>query len=246
MVPFRPFTVVQACLDITGSYPLADFKKAEGKIGEAADQFIRPNSNGLVVYANLITSNSWTDDSTFFTLRVPAIPADPAPPVLEKQPTSTGNVFLDKPKQKQVEKDNQAAIASYQALLQQRHAHLAQLRQNVHSQTNRLRSYSPAQTSQGTDIFGCLERAASRMHGVQGNKLLLVASDLQNNPLTQDVGNLDLSGVRVVVIYHYCNDVATCQQVNGWFSNLVLKAQASSVSIYDVAQSNNLPDVFST
>ena len=84
------------------------------------------------------------------------------------------------------------------------------------------------------------------MHGVQGNKLLLVASDLQNNLLTQDVGNLDLSGVRVVGFYHYCDDAATCQQVKGWFSNLVLKAKASSVSIYDVAQSDNLPDVFST
>src|SRR5947209_5388821 len=84
LVPFRPYTLVQACLDITGSYPYADFKKAEGKIADAIDQAVQPNSNGFTVFANLITSNSWTDDSTFFVERLSPIPADPAPPALSK------------------------------------------------------------------------------------------------------------------------------------------------------------------
>jgi hypothetical protein len=244
IVPFRPFTVVQICLDVTGSYPYADFKKAEGKVADAIGEFVRPNTGGLLVYASLITDNSWQDESTFFTARINAIPADPLPPVLAKY-VSTGNVFLDKKQAKQVEQANDDALQSYQVLLKQRHAQLALLRQQVYSQTNKLRAYSPSQTNIGTDIFGCIERAAKRLQGVQANKLLLVSSDLQNNLLTQDVGSLDLTGIRVAVIYHYCADAATCQQGNAWFTGLVRRAKAQSVNLYDVAQSDNLPDVFS-
>src|SRR5207248_1247665 len=59
LVRFRPYTVVQGCLDITGSYPYADFKKAEGKIADSIEeQFVRPNTGGLLVFGNVVTANS--------------------------------------------------------------------------------------------------------------------------------------------------------------------------------------------
>jgi len=238
ITPHVGYRVVQGCLDVTGSYPRDDFNQAKQAIADAADSSVVPNTDGLTVYTGLIEANSWQEENTPL-IEVPKIAADPAPPVMLPPPTPTGDPFTDGKGLANVHASNAQAQAHYQDVLKKQHAELARIRALVHVQTNRLRTYVPPSAG-STDVFGCIERAAKRLQGVRADRLVLVASDLQNNSMAEYVSGLDLAGVRVKVFYHYCADAALCESTDAWFVNLCRHAGAS-ITFFDVEESKALP-----
>jgi hypothetical protein len=234
------FLSLQVCLDITGSYyPSDEFNQAKQEVSNAIDAAVAPNTDGLVAYVGVIAANSYQDESSsLFTIEVPKIDPFSPPPVLLPPPTPTGDPYTDSTAVRHVNAANAQAQANYQAVLKDRYSQLAQVRARVHAQTNRLRAYAPP-VSYGTDEFGCLERGARRLQTVRGDKLILLSTDLQNTTMAEYVNGLNLSGIRVKVMFFRCADAGACADTTAWFTGVCQKAHVKSLNFYDVAQSRS-------
>src|SRR5438128_811954 len=59
LAPYQPHRTIDVWLDDTGSYPRGYFTQAKSAIAATIDQAVQVNSGGMVVFINIITSNSW-------------------------------------------------------------------------------------------------------------------------------------------------------------------------------------------
>ncbi len=156
-------------LDISGSYPRFVFEQAKRAVVDSIYRLVQPNEDGATVYINWITDNSWSPNSTAIPpIVIPALPADPAMPVLKPVPTPTGDPYQDAQAAKRVKAENARTMANYYALLKQNHAQLALVRSQVKRQTDTLARLEPPVDTISTDIYGFVERASQRLQGTQG------------------------------------------------------------------------------
>lgn len=244
LAPYQPYRVGQYCPDVTSSYPQQDFAHANAAIADWIDQAVAPNQGGLVVYVNLINSNSFDPTSTVLTIVVPPFPADPARPEQLAAPTPTGNYITDNNNKDKVQQENQKLFNTWQQTLKERHQQLAQLRKAVHAQTNKLRALHPPIDNVSTDIYGCVKRASLRFQGLSGKKILLLATDLGNNTWQEWTPSFPLTGANVEVIWHYCSDAPTCDANDGDWQRTFAQAGAARVALFDPARSLTIPNPF--
>ncbi len=245
--PHQAYITIAVGLDISGSYPRFVFEQAKRGVADSIDRLVQPNEDGATVYVNWITDNSWSPDSTAMPpIVIPALPADPAEPTLQPAPTPTGDPYQDAQATKAVRAYNARTLANYYALLQQNHAQLALVRSQVKRQTDTLRRLEPPVDTIGTDIYGFVERASQRLHGMQGIRILVLATDLDNNDLSQQVqGGMHLKHVRVRVIFHYCQHAPVCARNDAQWQQVFQQAGSTDIRFFDPGQSLAAPNLFS-
>jgi len=243
----QAYRTIAIGLDISGSYPRTVFEQAKQAVADAIDSLVQPNMDGATVYVNWITNNSWSPDSAAIPpIVIPALPADPAMPALRPAPTPTGDPYQDAQAAKMVKAENARTLANYYALLQQNHAHLALVRSQVKRQTDTLARLEPPVDTISTDIYGFVERASQRLQGTQGTAFLVLASDLDNNNLSQQVqGSIHLKDVRVRVIFHYCQNAPECERNDAKWQQVFQKAGSHDIRFLDPGQSLAAPSLFS-
>src|SRR6266487_2919438 len=233
LAPYRPFRIVQICLDTPPIYPDRLFHDAANAIADRIDSSITVNFGGMEVYVTLITHDSYQDDVLQFS--IPAFPADPSKPQLVQSP----NVYNDADENSTYQNE----LASWQQALVSQHHKLAELRKQVEQYTNKLRSLPDPYDDKGADLWGCLQDAT--LHFQQaGEKYLLIASALVNNTDLQKSANINLSGASVRLIWRICQVAATCQASNAYWTHVFLKDGEKAVSFYDHASSDNEKPTF--
>jgi hypothetical protein len=245
--PHRPYKTIVVGLDITGSYQHRFFDQAKVALADAIDRYVQPNEDGLVVYVAFIRNNSYSDDSVALVIQVPPLPADPSPPVLRPMPTPTGDPYKDAAAQNQVKQANAQVLAAYQQTLRTLHRRLADVRAQVHKQTDQLRHLVASVDAAGTDEFGFFERASQRLQAAPGDKLLIAVTDLFNTT-TQEYtdGGINLQGVNVKILWHSCPSVAAdCASNDVFWQHVFKEARAVSVEMDDPAQSLTLAEPLS-
>jgi hypothetical protein len=245
--PHQAYSTIAVGLDISGSYPRFVFEQAKRGVADSIDRLIQPNMDGATVYVNWITDNSWSPNSTAIPpIVIPSLRADPAMPVLKPVPTPTGDPYQDAQAAKRVKAENARTLANYSALLKQNHAHLALVRSLVKRQTDTLRRLEPPVDTISTDIYGFVERASQRLQGTQGTAFLVLASDLDNNNLSQRVqGDMHLKHVRVRVIFHYCQNAPECESNDSQWQQVFQQAGSTDIRFLDPGQSLATPNLFS-
>lgn len=240
----QPYRVVQYCADITSSYPRKDFQEANNAVANWIDQAVEPNESGLVVYVNLINSNSFDPSSTVLTIIVPPFPADTPRPEQLPPPKPTGNYMLDAQNKDTVRHENADLFNAWQQTLKEHHRKLVQLRQAIKVQTDMLRALNPSLDTVSTDEFGCVKRASLRFQNIAGRKILLLATDLENNTWQEWTPEYPLVGGRVEVIWHYCLNAPECDENESNWQHTFTQAGAVSIAMYDPARSLTISNPF--
>lgn len=242
-VPHQPYRVVQYCPDTSKSVPEMVFHDSNNKVADWIDQAVQPNSEGLLLYANLITANSFAPRSTVLQITIPPLPPDPPKPVPQAMPTPTGDNVADAQARHRIEEQNTQAIQEWQQQLAKNHERLAQVRGQVRQQTDHLRGLNDPGADH-TDVFGCVKRGSLRFQGINGKTLLLLATDLINTTWQEWTPDYPLPNTQVDVIFHYCSDAPTCDANDANWRQTFLHAGASVVAMYDPAESMTLPNPF--
>jgi hypothetical protein len=245
--PYQAYRTIAIGLDISGSYPRFVFEQAKRGVADSIDGLVQPNEDGATVYTSWITENSFSPDSAAIPpIVIPALPADPAMPVLKPAPTPTGDPYQDAQAAKAVKAENARTMANYSALLKQNHAQLARVRSQVKRQTDTLARLEPPVDTISTDIYGFVERASQRLQGTQGTAFLVLATDLDNNDLSQQVqGSMHLKNVRVRVIFHYCQNAPECERNDAKWQQVFQQAGVHDIRFLDPGQSLAVPSLFS-
>jgi len=216
--PYRPLIAVNICLDDTASYPPEFIQAIQHTLADRIDAMTQLNTGGMDVFVTVIAASSFQNDVIAFS--VPAIPALPVKPVPGSDPYKYAKAMSD------YKKAIPGALNQLKAMQAQ-----------VKVQTDKLRNLHFNGVAGGTDIFGCLADASQHFSHITGNKLLLIASDLQNNVTTQETNTLNLYGAPVRVVYRVCEVVSSCQANDAFWKQTFLHHGASSVRFYDPAES---------
>ncbi len=243
-IPHRPTVFLQYCGDNTGSYPRQYFLEANRYIADSLDAAVQLNQDGVTAYITLITSSTYNPKDTVLTVTIPATPNNPPAPSLAT-PTPSGNPFKDGQVRATAAANTGNEEQQYQATLAANQQLLQQVRTQVHTQTNRLRELAPPTENISTSIWGCLDLASQRLAEKAGIKLLVIASDMENNTDQDKTANFiqshALKGVAVSVIFYYCQVAVECQQKTTSWQQVFLGAGATSVRFVDAGASPTLP-----
>ncbi len=246
MVTHRPYLTAEAWFDITSSvYPSSYFTRTVQSVASAIDQSVQPNEDGATIYIGLINHNSFRSESTVMVITIPPLSADPPQPKLLPQPLTTGNPIKDSQNQQKVTNEENKTLATWQQILFHIYALLAQVQKHVKQQTNQLRHLSPAVDNQATDIHGALDREDAISGSSSRDEIPYPGTDLEKNTSSQDIGNLKLPGVHAKIIFHPCEDAATCQANDTYWRHVLSMAGVRDISILDPVQSQTLQNLFS-
>jgi len=196
---------------------------------------VSANQQGVTLYVTKISHNSFDPINTLYpAFIVPTIPGYPAAPT----PVPTfppENPVFDGQTATAVRNQTDQAIQQYNQTV----ASIGQTVQNDRSAVSldvnkRLIGWDPAPENSGSSVLGCLAAAASRFQGQTGDKLLYIASDLEN---TTDVdfeqtlvAQRQLSGSIVHVIYFYSPTAAQDQAKRALWCPYFKAAGATSVT----------------
>lgn len=216
----RPALVVTVCLDRTPSYDRSYFDDAKNMLADAIQQRAASGQLGATIYVTLIGHNSYAPNATVRTVVIPATPWSTAS-------STSGNVFNGG-----VVRETATAAAATAAALSNQAA------QQVQPDVAFLRSLNPP-TDGPTDILGCVSRASERFQSAPSaaQKLLILATDLQEAGAQQSDRSRPLAGVSVKVIEWKCDDAASCDTLKStWHDEFVTRDQAASVSYFDPAE----------
>jgi hypothetical protein len=246
-IAHRGPVLVQYCADDTGSYPRDDFALANRSIADSLVQSVRANSDGLVLYATLITSNTFDASNTLAPFVIPAIANYPALPTPIATPSQANPISYSATATAVADK-NSIGIGAYNADVATINTRVTVIRGQVAADVARLTGWNPPIDAAATSIWGCLQLARQRFTGQPGNKYLIIASDMDNNTgvdYTADfTASQALKGVNVRVIFYYCQAAGQCQdRANSW-TPILNSAGAASVIFDDPAQSQALPALF--
>jgi hypothetical protein len=244
--PHRGPVIVQYCADDTGSYPRGDFQGANALLAKSLPPAVIPNSEGLILYATLISSDTFDPSNTLAPFLIPAIPAYPPLPL---PPTPTNNNPVTYSATATALASQQGpAITAYNAQVAAITAQVDSTRNQVTADTKRLTSWNPPIDSRATSVWGCLQLARQRFASHPGAKYLIIASDMQNNTdvdFTADFRSSQaLKGVNVQVIFYYCQTAGACESLASSWQHIFITSGASSVQFNDPAQSKTLPNLF--
>lgn len=245
LLPHRPPTTVVACGDTKRSYPRSLYREGNALLAGMLDAAVEPNAAALTAYVTLLDSRPYDPASTPLVIRIPAVPAQPAPPTLVPPPAPSGNPYADAQARHSVQRRNAATLQRYQQQLARQDAALARTQAAVRQQTNALRQLDPPPTSTPSSVFGCLALAADRLHtspAVAGEKWLLIWSDLRDTSWRDYLppSQLSLHGVHIRVLYLPCLSAGQCRCVKAFWRRVFEQAGAADIAFYDPAESTTL------
>lgn len=239
--PARPHTLVQYCVDDTGSYDRSYFHQANDLVAQNLINAVQANSDELTLYATAITSDTAKSENTLPAFVIPA--TGKAPP-LALTPTPTPgdpDSFNAGAVRTKIEDANATQTVSYNQQMAAYVKSLQSVQDKVKSDTARLHNWNPKVDSSATSIFGCLALAQQRFQGASGKKYLIIASDMGNNTCV-DCVSLKLSGVSVHVIYFASSNAVEAQQKQDYWQGVFTQAgvSASDLKFDDPASSQGL------
>lgn len=243
----RDPVLAQYCVDDTGSYPRNLFGIANRLVASSLTQSVVPNSEGLVLYATLITSMTFDASNTLPPFVVPPISnyptlPTPLPTLADANPVSYSATATAAANQ------NSAGIVAYNAAMATVNTRVDVIRGQVSDDTKRLISWSPQIDSTATSVWGCLQLARQRFNGQPGVRYLIIASDMDNNTTvdyTSDfAASQALKGVNVHVIFYYCQTAGVCQDRAAYWRRVFTASGARSVQFDDPAQSQAIQNLF--
>jgi hypothetical protein len=239
--------LVQFCADDTGSYPRGDFALANRMVASTLVASVRANSDGLVLFATAITSNTFDPTNTLAPFVIPAIANYPAlptplPTVSQSNPVSYPATATA------VANENSVGVSAYNSGVATIVNRVAVIRDQVAKDAERLSSWAPPIDATATSVWGCLQLARQRFAGQPGAKYLIIASDMDNNSsvdYTPDfTASQALKGVNVHVIFYVCQAAGQCQDRESSWLPILRGAGAASIAFDDPAQSQALPSLF--
>lgn len=239
--PARPHTLVQYCVDDTGSYDRSYFHQANDLVAQNLINAVQANSDELTLYATAITSDTARSENTLPAFVIPA--TGKAPP-LALTPTPTPgdpDSFNAGAVRTKIEDANATQTVSYNQQMATYVKSLQSVQDKVKSDTARLHNWNPKVDSSATSVFGCLALAQQRFQGASGKKYLIIASDMGNNTCV-DCVSLKLSGVSVHVIYFASSNAVEAQQKQDYWQGVFTQAgvSASDLKFDDPASSQGL------
>ncbi len=239
--------LVQYCVDDTGSYPRGDFGLANHQVANSLVQSVRANSDGVILYATSITSNTYDASNTLAPFVIPAIANFPALPT--PLPTaSQANPISYTATATAIANQNVAGISAYNADIATVNTRVTVIRGQVAADVARLANWNPPIDATATSVWGCLQLARQRFAGQPGAKYLIIASDMDNNSSVDYTADFTasqaLKGVDVHVIYYYCQEAGQCEDRRNSWTPILRGAGAASVTFDDPAQSQALPSLF--
>ncbi len=216
--PYKPFLALHICGDNTLSYPVQFLQEAARNIADRINSYISPNMAGMFVDFSLIEVNSLQD--TFVTFSTPAIENIPPKPQPGNDPYSYAK-----------------ALSNWKKTVPKITSLVSSVRASIKPSLDKMRSIHVQEVS-GTDIPGCADTAASEFaHFPNANKVLLYISDMQNNIDVQFDKHINLTGVKVVVIFRPCQVQSACEQ-NDAFWKQQFTAWGASVQFFAPAESS--------
>ncbi len=231
---------VAVCIDRSRSY--RDTGRALSALADWIQTSAHPSD---VYYLRWIEDNSYRPEAEAMpAIRVPAVPtvnlpATPAPPAGGGDPSAV-NPFSRLQKAEATataQAESRLATATAQAvqgqIVQLSNAYRAAVDASnayVTQQSRKLAALKPAPAESG-DVAGCAQKSAELLAGAPGERYLVIASDLD-----QDPGHpLDfrLDGIRVRLPYFQCDNPAKCEDVTRVWKELITRAGAIDVRFLD-------------
>ena len=239
--PARPHTLVQYCVDDTGSFDRQYFHQANALVAQNLVNAVQPNSDELTLYATAITSDTAKSENT---LPAFVIPATGQPPALALTPTPTPgdtDSFNAGAVKSKVADANATQTTTYNQAMEIYVQNLQSVRDKVTQDSKRLTDWNPKVDARATSIYGCLALAQQRFQGVSGKKYLIIASDMANNTCV-DCVHLKLNGVSVHVIFFKSDNAVEAQQKQAYWQDVFTQAgvSASQLRFDDPASSQGL------
>lgn len=244
--PYRPFRVIQVCLDTPPFYPTAFSRQAVNKIADWIEADISVNQGGFVVYIGEISSRSF-QSNVIDPIQVPAIPADKVEPVLlpTYTPQAGENGFHASDVQATRDATNKQTYSTWQNSLKSNHAAVAAAMDKVKGAIRNLRSLVPPYDDKAADVYGCLADASQHFQNTQGEHDLIIASAFVNNTDVNQSSAINLFHARVRGIYRDCSQAQVCAEHDTEWKNAFIQMGANQdVRFYDPQQSTLLSPLF--
>lgn len=252
IAPHRGPVLVQYCVDDTrgflGGYPRIEFSNANKFVAQSWSQLVAPNSEGLVMYASLITSTTYDASNSLAPFVVPPIGDYPVLPTPVPTPAQQNPVTYPATATASANQ-NSAGITAYNAAVAQVNSQLAVTKGQVMSDVQRLIAWNPPIDPGIPSIWGCLQLARHHFAGQPGTKYLIIASQMIGSSVvdfTPDITSThSLAGVLVHVIFRAaCADAEDCQYWSNYWQGVFTAAGARSVRFDDPAASQAITNLF--
>lgn len=220
--------LIFACVDVTDGYPEEYRRHALGLLAEGVEALTAPGGSQVVVFAWMMTANSFADRNTIAAIDVPPLPpALEPPPTVTAPPTPTWG-FIDPQGRRTaeakatadalgVEEANRINATAWAEVSATAAATARAEAERVAAFAEQLRAFRPALSREdraNLDALGCISRAGEQFARHDGRKLLLIASDLDGTGEQQLSPKLDLTGVVVRVIDFPSADAGPA---DGWY-----------------------------
>jgi hypothetical protein len=242
-VPHRGPVFLQISPDDTGSYPRSLMVAFLQQMAGWVDQLPAINSEQATVYVTYINSQPYLPASTPVSFTIPRVsnwPLQQLTPV----PSCPDNPYSCSDTQATVTAANATSNVQYQQQITKIQAQLVAVEQWTKQQTKQLAALRPVIDNRSTSIWGVLNLAAQRFKGTQGEKYLILASDLGNNTAIDEVPP-DLTGFHIIVAYMYCTSAVSCQNTKATWSAIFKRAHAASWRFLDPSESQTLQSPWS-
>jgi hypothetical protein len=245
--PYRPFRVIQVCLDTPPLYPVSLFTQAVNKIADWIEADVTVNQGGFVVYVGEIRSRSF-EANVLDPIQVPAIPADPVQPMSlpTLTPVSGQNGYQYVDEQATRDATNSQLHENWQHGVISNHAMVAAALASVKEKTQQLRALKPVFDDKGADVYGCLASAAENFANTKGEHSLIIASAFVNNT-DVNKATINLAQVHVRGIYRYCAQASAqvcIDQDAFWKQTFIQLGAAQDVAFYYPQPSDTLGPLF--
>jgi hypothetical protein len=209
----RPARYEVACIDHSSSLPPWFVERALQHVARHVEDAVTGPMRPAVFYLRSMTVNSYAPDGEIATVELGAIPTPP------RRSAPSANPFLtaeDRQRERVYEQERAAWLAG-----------LAASRTYAREAAGRIRALRLPVDTVGTDVLGCLLQAANLL-GHEGERSLLVASDLVPHGRQQDAGPAPAG------LAGYCTDSASaCADRVAAVAEIVRQAGAADVSVVD-------------
>ncbi|MEZ4522935.1 MAG: hypothetical protein R3A46_15055 [Thermomicrobiales bacterium] len=248
----RPLAVA-FLIDITGSYTPELRLDAQRHVAGWVETIAANGRCDLTLFVSLLSSDSYPDEQTVQVVDHAACPPAPALPELEATPTiAEAENRLNPLEQERLAATataaagsayaaNATAQAGYAAEVATREATIDEARHGLGEELETLAAFDvETDWGPGTDVWGALARAAERLSAQDGERLVIIASDLMMNERQGRYDGIDLGGSRVIVINFACDDAANCEQLRVVWREELTALGALEVRFFDPGETDTL------
>jgi hypothetical protein len=241
-----PSLSLVVCFDASSSYPAVLLERARRQTRAMIERRAAPGHITTRVWARWITHDSKSVSAEMPYFAVGAVSPNPTPTPNRPKPTPSPELkdpryMYDRPGREAIAAKDAAAVAAWEAevaehaaadkrALETRDRELEEARAQA-AQGGAVIEEAPLPSVGGSDIHGCVVKAAGILARETGAKFLLIWSDIEEYGL-QNKGALSLDGVNVRIVLH-CDRQAACEHQVGLWSPVFANAHAASVEWFD-------------